>query len=1208
VRLNQVKLSGFKSFVDPTVFQLPGQLVGVVGPNGCGKSNIIDAVRWVLGESKASELRGESMQDVIFNGSIHRKPSSRASVELVFSNELGRAGGQWSQFVDIAVKRVLTRDGASNYYINNQVVRRRDVQDIFMGTGLGPRAYAIIGQGMISRIIEAKPDELRVFLEEAAGVTKYKERRRETENRLSDTRDNLLRVDDILRELNGQITKLGAQAEVATRYQGLKTGLQDDQCLLAFLRQSDAAAERERLSQHTEAAQTRVEQAIAKLRSQEAALEQARSAQYGATDALQTAQAAVFEASSAVAQLEADIRLHDERRSRLQGDIARQTAEQVQWAARSVDAQQAQGTHAARLDELAATLEQQHAQMEEFEVHSEDCLIAKDEAQARLDTARIDVSEVDKKLRALSAERGVLAQNQRTAQAALERAQQAKAGLVAPDQAKLATAQVAMADAQSQQAALQSQLDAAASAHISANEALGAAQNTHSSHRGEVQRLEARHAALEKLQHDMRAASKIQGWLDKHGLGSQARFWQQCRVDTGWEAAVQAVLRHRAQALQLHSETALAGLGSLANDAPPAPVSFFAPVQPAPAAAPAVASFATGAHLTGLTVSLTAPSLLSRIKLQDPALASVAAAWLGNAYCAESLHTALAQRASLPAGGVWVTAQGHRVDAVSVQLYAPETLEDNALARQQELEHLALQLKAEHLQASQAQATLQRCQSAVQQASSDKDRYAREIQQFIQGAHRRELEVLQLQQAVQQFEARAAQLQGTEAELSTQLSALDERLASIDDNMASADEQLAAEQTRFEDLRTALEAAQTAVNTQRQREQTLKNSLQELQYQQRSAQDRLNEAQRTLSFAADNSARAVTALALATTDLAALGDNAAHSALQAAIATRLSKEQALAAQRTQMDALTTQLRQQDEQRMAIERTVEPLRSAVMELQLKEQAARLAVEQFAEQLKSLGADVLQLAAQQAQGDMPKPATVAARITNTQREIDSLGAVNLAALQELTESQARQTFLSSQELDLKTAMETLEDAIRKIDRETREMLKTTFDQVNHHFGLLFPQLFGGGDAKLVMTGDEILDAGVQVIAQPPGKRNSSIHLLSGGEKALTATALVFAIFQLNPAPFCLLDEVDAPLDDSNTERFAKMVSSMSKHTQFVFISHNKIAMEMAQQLIGVTMQEQGVSRIVAVDMESAVKLMTQAGLGAESAATLPLLEKT
>ncbi len=1174
MRLNQVKLAGFKSFVDPTVFQLPGQLVGVVGPNGCGKSNIIDAVRWVLGESKASELRGESMQDVIFNGSANRKPSSRASVELVFNNELGRAGGQWSQFADISVKRMLTRDGTSSYYINNQAVRRRDVQDIFMGTGLGPRAYAIIGQGMISRIIEAKPEELRVFLEEAAGVTKYKERRRETENRLHDTRENLTRVDDILRELNSQINKLTGQAQVATRYKGLKDGLQDDQCLLAFLRQLDASAEREKLALQADSAQTRVEEAIAKLRAQEVTLEQARAAQYGATDALQLAQAAVFEASSVVSQIEADIRLHDERRSRLQGEIARQSAEQILWASRSTDAQAAQSTHTARLDELAITLEQQQATLEELAAQGEELAIAKDEAQSKLDTARLDVTELDKKLRALSAERGVLEQNRRSAESALERAQQAQAGLQAPDQAKLAAAQVAMLDAQGQQAALQIQLDAAAAAHTQSSAAVSEAQQLASTHRGEVQRLEARFAALDKLQSDMRAASKIQGWLDKHGLGKQALFWQQLRVDTGWEAAVQAVLRHRAQALHLHSASALDGLASLAKDAPPAAVSFFsAAAVPAPSAV------------------FTAPSLLSRVKLQDPALAGVAGTWLGHAYCADSLQAALSQRASLPAGAVWVTAEGHRVDAVSVQLYAPETLEDNALARQQELDHLTLQLKAEQLQSSKAQANLQRCQAALQQASSDKDRYAREIQQFIQGAHRREVELLQLQQAVQQFETRSAQLQGNEAELSTQLSALEERLAAIDDSMALADESLGIEQERFEAVRTALENAQTAVNTQRQREQSVKNSVQELQYQQRSANDRLQEAARTLSFAGENTARALAALTLASTDLASLGDNAAQTELQAAVSVRLSKEQALAAQRAQMDALTAQLRSQDEQRMVIERTIEPLRSAVMELQLKEQAARLAVEQFAEQLKTLGADVLQLAAKKAEGDLPKPATVAARITNTQREIDSLGAVNLAALQELTESTERQTFLASQELDLKTAMETLEDAIRKIDRETRDMLKNTFDQVNHHFGILFPQLFGGGDAKLVMTGDEILDAGVQVLAQPPGKRNSSIHLLSGGEKALTATALVFAIFQLNPAPFCLLDEVDAPLDDSNTERFAKMVSSMSKQTQFVFISHNKIAMEMAHQLIGVTMQEQGVSRIVAVDMESAARLMSE-----------------
>ncbi len=1192
MRLNQVKLSGFKSFVDPTVFQLPGQLVGVVGPNGCGKSNIIDAVRWVLGESKASELRGESMQDVIFNGSINRKPSSRASVELVFSNELGRAGGQWSQFAEIAVKRVLTRDGASSYYINNQAVRRRDVQDIFMGTGLGPRAYAIIGQGMISRIIEAKPEELRVFLEEAAGVTKYKERRRETENRLHDTRENLTRVDDIVRELTAQINKLTVQAEVATRYKGLKDSLQDDQCLLAFLRQQDAALEREKLGQQTDAAHTRVEEALAKLRAQEASLEQARAAQYSASDALQAAQAEVFQASSSVSQIEADIRLHDERRSRLQSEMSRQTAEQALWASRSMDAQQAKTTHTARLAELTGQLSTQLDNAKTLAAQDQALLQAQSMAQSTIEQQRHGVTETDKKLRALSAERGVLEQNRRSAQAALERAQQAQIGLQVPDQAKLAAAQAGILDAKSQQIALQVQLDAASQAQTDAAAAMLTAQNTYSSHRGEVQRLEARHAALEKLQQDMRAASKIQGWLDKHGLGKQARFWQQLRVDAGWEPAVQAVLRHRAQALQLQSLAALEGLGSLAQDAPPAAVSFFAS-STAPTAG-------AGNELNDpneSNQSFCASPLLSRVIVQDPALMGAARLWLGHAYCADTLQTALAKRAQLPQHGVWVTPQGHRVDAVSVQLFAPETLEDNALARQQELEGLSLQLKAEHVQASQAQAQLQRSQSAVQQTSSDKDRFAREIAQFVQGAHRRELELMQLQQAVQQFESHSAQLQGNEVELKTQLNELETRLAQLDEAMTAADEQLATQQQAFEAVRTQLDAAQQAVSQHRQRQQALQNTRQELQYQELSTNDRLQEAVRTLTFAADNVARSVAALTQAQTELATLGDSASQTQLQAALTLRLSKEQALAAQRMHMDSLTAQLRQQDEQRIAIERTIEPLRSAVVALQLKEQAARLAVEQFAEQLKTLGADVLQLTAQfdnagqNTSIEKPKPATVAARITQVQREIDSLGAVNLAALQELTEASERHSFLAAQEADLKTAMATLEDAIRKIDRETRDMLKNTFDQVNVHFGKLFPQLFGGGEARLVMTGDEILDAGVQVLAQPPGKRNSSIHLLSGGEKALTATALVFSIFQLNPAPFCLLDEVDAPLDDSNTERFARMVSSMAKQTQFVFISHNKIAMEMAQQLIGVTMQEQGVSRIVAVDMESAAKLMEE-----------------
>src|SRR5512137_2903745 len=334
MRLNSIKLSGFKSFAEPTHFQLPGQLVGVVGPNGCGKSNIMDAVRWVLGESKASELRGESMQDVIFNGSGLRKPASRASVELVFDNSIARAGGQWNSYAEIAVRRVLTRDGASSYYINNQPVRRRDVQDVFLGTGLGPRAYAIIGQGTISRIIESRPEELRLFLEEAAGVSKYKERRRETENRLKDTRENLTRVDDILRELNGNLEKLEGQAEVAAKYRQL----QDDGTLklhqLWFLKARDAAGEEQRVQASVAEATNALEARLAELRHVEAELETVRQAHYAASDALHEKQGALAEASLEVSRLEERIRYVVEGRQRAEARLAELQLQNASWADR----------------------------------------------------------------------------------------------------------------------------------------------------------------------------------------------------------------------------------------------------------------------------------------------------------------------------------------------------------------------------------------------------------------------------------------------------------------------------------------------------------------------------------------------------------------------------------------------------------------------------------------------------------------------------------------------------------------------------------------------------------------------------------------------------------------------------------------------------------------------------------------------------------
>src|SRR3954469_6955910 len=404
MRLNSIKLSGFKSFAEPTHFQLPGQLVGVVGPNGCGKSNIIDAVRWVLGESKASELRGESMQDVIFNGTNLRKPAGRASVELVFDNAEARAGGPWNRFAEIAVKRVLTRDGTSSYHINGQPVRRRDIQDVFLGTGLGPRAYALIGQGTIARIIESKPEELRLFLEEAAGVSKYKERRRETETRLKDTRENLTRVEDILRELNANLDKLESQAEVAGQYRALQQQAELKLNQLRFLKHRDAAREEERAKAAVVEAVNRLESRVAELRAVEAELEALRQSHYAAGDDLHVAQGALAEAALEVSRLEERIRYVAEGRQRVLQRLAELTAQTAQWAERQVQARTEQDTIAGQTAVADLHAVETAEQVRSFAATIPDLEAALRSAQADVTTQRAVVGGVQQEIQVLAAE------------------------------------------------------------------------------------------------------------------------------------------------------------------------------------------------------------------------------------------------------------------------------------------------------------------------------------------------------------------------------------------------------------------------------------------------------------------------------------------------------------------------------------------------------------------------------------------------------------------------------------------------------------------------------------------------------------------------------------------------------------------------------------------------------------------------------------
>ena len=1171
MRLNQIKLSGFKSFADPTTFQLPGQRVGVVGPNGCGKSNIIDAVRWVLGESKASELRGESMQDVIFNGSGHRKPAGRASVELVFDNTLARAGGPWNQFSDIAVKRVLTRDGSSSYYINNQPVRRRDVQDVFLGTGLGPRAYAIIGQGTISRIIESRPEELRLFLEEAAGVSKYKERRRETENRLKDTRENLTRVDDILRELNANLDKLERQAEVAGQYRRL----QDEGTLklhqMWFLKHRDAAGEADRVGQAMAEATLALDARLADLRHVEAGLEALRQSHYNSGNDLHLAQGALADAALEVSRLEERIRYVVDSRQRVEQRVAELRLQNAQWEGRRVEAQAELDGIA---DQMAAAREAASAQAAQFEDESARLPPTEDAVRAALGRAnqqRQSVSQVQQQIQVLAADSRHVDEQRRQLRAKGDRLLAETRNLIAPDVDRLeelrqrgeaadqtrVIAQAYLHELQEQAPALEDQ-----------RRAQQLASQAEADRRAD---LSARLDALRALQEKVQTEGRLKPWLVRHGLDALQGLWTRLHIEPGWETALEAALRERLNALEVGR---LEAVQAFSADAPPAKLAFYS---------------AQGVgRSTAVHQSLPCLAQLLRWSADDAGLKPLLLDWLEGVYTAADIGQALAKRSQLTHGEVIITRDGHAVSQFAVSFYAPDTEQAGMLARAQEIENLALQCRAQTLIADEARMALIRLEATCSEAAQKLVIARREATESQTRAHELQVELLRLTQAAEAARSRRSQLDDEQSELATSQEALEELRATGEARFEELDLQLADAQERHAGLEDEVLRAEAALASLRESLRRLERAMQESQFQARALVARQAELQRSIQTAlaqADANAQTGAQLEL---ELGSLDDTVAQAGLQSALTLKLEREGQLSAQRSTHEALALQLRATEEQRMGLERSLEPMRARITQLQLDQQAAKLGGAQYLEQLNAASADLGQLAAGVAAGGVRLPG-LQAQVDSIQREVAALGAVNLAALDELTTARERKSFLDAQNADLNEAIATLEDAIRKIDLETRDLLAQTFEQVNAHFGRMFPSLFGGGTARLVMTGDEILDAGVQVMAQPPGKKNSTIHLLSGGEKALTAIALVFAIFMLNPAPFCLLDEVDAPLDDANTERYSKLVLEMSnKGTQFLFISHNKIAMEMAEQLIGVTMQEQGVSRIVAVDMDAAVSL--------------------
>jgi chromosome segregation protein len=1160
VRLIKLKLAGFKSFVEPTTVLFPAQLAGVVGPNGCGKSNVIDAVRWVLGESKASELRGESIQDVIFKGSGTRKEVSRASVELFFDNAQGRAAGQWSQYAEITVKRVLDREGNSSYYINNLHVRRRDVIDLFLGTGLGPRAYAIIGQGMISRIVEAKPEELRFFLEEAAGVTKYKERRKETEHRLEDARENLARVDDIRNELDGQIGRLETQAEVARQYHELHGQLGRRQNLLWLKKRNDARAEAERHVREVEKAVNRVEAETAQLREVEARVEQARESHFAASDTLHAAQAEMYSANAEVKRLESEINHLRDSRQRLETRLAQLEVERSHWGGEQKRVEDEEFRWKSLLENSAERMATAQARHEEAAARLPEAEAAVEAAAQTVSEARRALNEAEQGLRLSEADRGHALRAIENFGARRVRLEQERTALPMPDPAHLAVAQETEARAgeelaleQARVTELQALLPGLEGALREARERLAGAHR----HATEAR---ARREALVQLQSRVQQAGEIGDWLKANGLADAKPLWHGIRVESGWETAVEAVLRERLSALAADDSLARRALGA----PPPATLSF--------------------GRFDGEKGQARGGSLRAKVRCDDVRWAAVLDEWLGGIECADDLSD------KLGTSGSWVNRRGDLLSPYGLTLYVPDVKTHGVIERQREIEELSARieaLEAEEESSREAQAVAEAVLAESQSSQHAARRLVDEIQQRLHAAH---VEALKLAQVQARYDERAGQisrdlediLRGEEHERT--------ELARADSEANSLRERLAAARARVDEALELQRQKDTALREARALEHQLSREAQEAGFSERECRSKLEDNARAAETARVQLERVVGDTGAASAELTAISDVVLQEQLQSALDSRSGREGLLAERRNALEAAAGELRALEEQRLKLEQGLQPARDKINDWKLKQQAAELNAEQFQQRLVEAGVSTPEQEAELAAELTPalKESVLAGDITRLTTEIEALGSVNLAALEELTVARERKGFLDAQFEDLSTAINTLEDAIRRIDRETREQLQETYDTVNRHFGELFPQLFGGGEAKLILTGDEILDAGIQIMAQPPGKKNSTIHLLSGGEKALTAIALVFAMFQLNPAPFCLLDEVDAPLDDSNTERFCGMVKKMSPQTQFVFITHNKIAMEMAQHLIGVTMQEQGVSRVVEVDMEEALRM--------------------
>jgi chromosome segregation protein len=1164
MRLATVKLAGFKSFVDPTTLHLPTNMTAVVGPNGCGKSNIIDAVKWVLGESAASRLRGDSMTDVIFNGTTERKPVGQAAVELIFDNSDASVLGEFAAYNEISVRRVVGRDGQSQYWLNGTKCRRRDVTDLFLGTGLGPRSYAIIEQGMISQIVEAAPDDLRVHLEEAAGISKYKERRKETESRMRATRENLERLKDVSDEVDKQLEHLRRQAKQAERWTELRTEQRKVDAEVKALGWRALATQLDTEVAKLKQTELLVEQLAADQTRNEADIETARAQHGEAAEAFRAVQAEHYQVGAEIARVEQQLTFRRDSVARLKRELGEAGAQRqnldeqlrldrdqqvmLNQALEREEPRLAALVDAAadRSDALAAAeaaLSVWQTRADALNRASSDATKAAEVERTRIDLLERQMHQALKRREILDSETAMLsARGSADELNALRESLEAEEAAVETLSGELETRKATVARSEQSQRTTQAQLNQE--------------RQQLSSARGRLASLEAlQHAALGEDKRDLVT------WLARHGLQQAPRLGALLQVEPGWESAVEIALGMALEAIVVDAAT------SRDIDLASLPKGVLTLVD------------ASRSHGDANGGTLAA-------KVRGPA---AVAAWLDGVLTADDADQARTLAAALAPHQSAITADGHWFGPGWRRIDRGSQGHEGVIQRGREIEALKLQIEAGDERLVELESGLTRTRSELAEAER-----AREMAQTtLYAAHRK---LADLAGRVRSHEGKVDQERQRREAIAREREQLGEQINQSEQLTREARGKLNGEMSRLETLSEDREQLEIERVRLTQARESARSGAREAQ-----------EGERQLALSVESKRTAARSLAAAIeriqSQLAQLGQRRQQLEQQFAEAEgplpkldeelrlhldqRVLVDQRMSSARQVLEQLDQRLRKHDMERQRVDHQLAQAREKKSQAQLAEQAIRIKAEALEEALHAEGFERDAVIA-----ELNPDATLPvweARLADLEQRIKRLEPVNLAAIQELDELSQRKTYLDAQHADLTEALETLEEAIRKIDRETRTRFKETFDRVNTGVQELFPRLFGGGHAYLELTGEDLLSTGVNIIARPPGKKPASIGLLSGGEKALTAVALVFSIFRLNPAPFCLLDEVDAPLDEANVGRFSQMVVEMSKSVQFLIVSHNKVTMEASNQLAGVTMREPGVSRLVSVDLAEATRLV-------------------